>query len=138
MAAEAHGEKAVLPFFPQESDQAPYVCVCDFILGAASKHEFQAETKKLLDIVARSLYSEKEVGHLYLPRAGRHSVVEALSVSWVISPILTQFPSKSCAIRIPHFLECGFLKTPSECVSKRSSKYSQGASVLLRTSALHQ
>ncbi|XP_006897538.1 PREDICTED: heat shock protein 75 kDa, mitochondrial [Elephantulus edwardii] len=29
--------------------------------GATSKHEFQAETKKLLDIVARSLYSEKEV-----------------------------------------------------------------------------
>ncbi|XP_068100294.1 heat shock protein 75 kDa, mitochondrial [Hyperolius riggenbachi] len=29
--------------------------------GSASKHEFQAETKKLLDIVARSLYSEKEV-----------------------------------------------------------------------------
>ncbi|OCT61676.1 heat shock protein 75 kDa, mitochondrial [Xenopus laevis] len=31
------------------------------VQGAASKHEFQAETKKLLDIVARSLYSEKEV-----------------------------------------------------------------------------
>ncbi|XP_074651114.1 heat shock protein 75 kDa, mitochondrial-like [Tubulanus polymorphus] len=29
--------------------------------GPADKHEFQAETKKLLDIVARSLYSEKEV-----------------------------------------------------------------------------
>lgn len=29
--------------------------------GGFSKHEFQAETKKLLDIVARSLYSEKEV-----------------------------------------------------------------------------
>uniref|UniRef100_A0A5F9CJJ5 Histidine kinase/HSP90-like ATPase domain-containing protein n=1 Tax=Oryctolagus cuniculus TaxID=9986 RepID=A0A5F9CJJ5_RABIT len=29
--------------------------------GSVSKHEFQAETKKLLDIVARSLYSEKEV-----------------------------------------------------------------------------
>ncbi|ROL44955.1 Heat shock protein 75 kDa, mitochondrial [Anabarilius grahami] len=29
--------------------------------GSYSKHEFQAETKKLLDIVARSLYSEKEV-----------------------------------------------------------------------------
>uniref|UniRef100_A0A8D0HCS6 Heat shock protein 75 kDa, mitochondrial n=1 Tax=Sphenodon punctatus TaxID=8508 RepID=A0A8D0HCS6_SPHPU len=29
--------------------------------GSAAKHEFQAETKKLLDIVARSLYSEKEV-----------------------------------------------------------------------------
>ncbi|XP_062915523.1 heat shock protein 75 kDa, mitochondrial [Mobula hypostoma] len=29
--------------------------------GSFSKHEFQAETKKLLDIVARSLYSEKEV-----------------------------------------------------------------------------
>lgn len=29
--------------------------------GPADKHEFQAETRKLLDIVARSLYSEKEV-----------------------------------------------------------------------------
>ncbi|XP_070617699.1 heat shock protein 75 kDa, mitochondrial [Erythrolamprus reginae] len=29
--------------------------------GSASKHEFQAETRKLLDIVARSLYSEQEV-----------------------------------------------------------------------------
>lgn len=32
-----------------------------FLPGSFSKHEFQAETKKLLDIVARSLYSEKEV-----------------------------------------------------------------------------
>lgn len=32
-----------------------------FRAGDFSKHEFQAETKKLLDIVARSLYSEKEV-----------------------------------------------------------------------------
>ncbi|MGH0148620.1 UNVERIFIED_CONTAM: hypothetical protein FKN15_013378 [Acipenser sinensis] len=31
------------------------------IEGSFTKHEFQAETKKLLDIVARSLYSEKEV-----------------------------------------------------------------------------
>ncbi|EDK97224.1 TNF receptor-associated protein 1, partial [Mus musculus] len=31
------------------------------VRGSVSKHEFQAETKKLLDIVARSLYSEKEV-----------------------------------------------------------------------------
>ncbi|VDI02843.1 TNF receptor-associated protein 1 [Mytilus galloprovincialis] len=29
--------------------------------GPSDKHEFQAETRKLLDIVARSLYSEKEV-----------------------------------------------------------------------------
>lgn len=29
--------------------------------GATDKHEFQAETRMLLDIVARSLYSEKEV-----------------------------------------------------------------------------
>lgn len=36
-------------------------CVCGSLLGSATKHEFQAETKKLLDIVARSLYSEKEV-----------------------------------------------------------------------------
>ena len=27
----------------------------------ATKHEFQAETRKLLDIVAKSLYSDKEV-----------------------------------------------------------------------------
>ncbi|XP_072550528.1 heat shock protein 75 kDa, mitochondrial [Salminus brasiliensis] len=31
------------------------------VQGSFSKHEFQAETKKLLDIVAKSLYSEKEV-----------------------------------------------------------------------------
>jgi len=30
-------------------------------LGDSVKHEFQAETRQLLDIVARSLYSEKEV-----------------------------------------------------------------------------
>lgn len=29
--------------------------------GTSTKHEFQAETRMLLDIVARSLYSEKEV-----------------------------------------------------------------------------
>jgi hypothetical protein len=29
--------------------------------GAESKHEFQAETRKILDIVARSIYSEREV-----------------------------------------------------------------------------
>ncbi len=29
--------------------------------GEAAVHEFQAETRKLLDIVAKSLYSEKEV-----------------------------------------------------------------------------
>ena len=30
-------------------------------VGDANQHEFQAETRMLLDIVARSLYSEKEV-----------------------------------------------------------------------------
>ena len=30
-------------------------------LSRVTKHEFQAETRQLLDIVARSLYSEKEV-----------------------------------------------------------------------------
>ena len=29
--------------------------------GESHKHEFQAETRQLLDIVARTLYSEKEV-----------------------------------------------------------------------------
>ena len=31
------------------------------VTGASSKMEFQAETKKLLDIVAKSLYTDKEV-----------------------------------------------------------------------------
>ena len=31
------------------------------VVGEASRHEFQAETRKLLDIVAKSLYTEKEV-----------------------------------------------------------------------------
>lgn len=35
--------------------------VTSFIIEEAVKHEFQAETRQLLDIVARSLYSEKEV-----------------------------------------------------------------------------
>ena len=33
----------------------------EFGAGDAKKHEFQAETRKLLDIVARSLYTDKEV-----------------------------------------------------------------------------
>lgn len=32
--------------------------------GQSDKHEFQAETRMLLDIVARSLYSEKEVSRI--------------------------------------------------------------------------
>lgn len=35
--------------------------VVEEVLGASSSFEFQAETRKLLDIVARSLYSEREV-----------------------------------------------------------------------------
>ena len=31
------------------------------MLGEAQRHEFQAETRQLLDIVAKTLYSEKEV-----------------------------------------------------------------------------
>ena len=31
------------------------------VVGPSSKHEFQAETRKLLDIVAKSLYTDKEV-----------------------------------------------------------------------------
>ncbi|KAG8433238.1 hypothetical protein GDO86_017498 [Hymenochirus boettgeri] len=47
----------------KEEEAAVHTIISDTenVQGAASKHEFQAETKKLLDIVARSLYSEKEV-----------------------------------------------------------------------------
>ena len=30
-------------------------------LGETQRHDFQAETRQLLDIVAKTLYSEKEV-----------------------------------------------------------------------------
>lgn len=43
-----------------------------FHAGDFSKHEFQAETKKLLDIVARSLYSEKEV-NVYVRERDRNN-----------------------------------------------------------------
>lgn len=49
--------------------------------GSFCKHEFQAETKKLLDIVARSLYSEKEVRGIVLgttPHALRPSLTNLL------------------------------------------------------------
>ncbi|XP_012587128.1 PREDICTED: heat shock protein 75 kDa, mitochondrial [Condylura cristata] len=46
---------------PKEAPRRPLVSSTEAVQGSASKHEFQAETKKLLDIVARSLYSEKEV-----------------------------------------------------------------------------
>uniref|UniRef100_A0ABM5EZG0 Heat shock protein 75 kDa, mitochondrial n=1 Tax=Pogona vitticeps TaxID=103695 RepID=A0ABM5EZG0_9SAUR len=48
----------------QSEDEPPLhrlVSHPESVPGSSSKHEFQAETKKLLDIVARSLYSEKEV-----------------------------------------------------------------------------
>lgn len=32
-----------------------------FVLGNTDKHEFQSETRMLLNIVAKSLYSDKEV-----------------------------------------------------------------------------
>ncbi|XP_013865550.1 heat shock protein 75 kDa, mitochondrial [Austrofundulus limnaeus] len=48
----------------KESEEEPLHTIIsdtESVQGSFSKHEFQAETKKLLDIVARSLYSEKEV-----------------------------------------------------------------------------
>jgi len=43
---------------PQASGPLPST---EKIKGSANTHEFQAETRKILDIVAKSLYSEKEV-----------------------------------------------------------------------------
>ncbi|XP_007937767.1 heat shock protein 75 kDa, mitochondrial [Orycteropus afer afer] len=45
----------------QEEPLHSIISSTETVQGSVSKHEFQAETKKLLDIVARSLYSEKEV-----------------------------------------------------------------------------
>lgn len=38
-----------------------FVTFATCILGETQKHAFQAETRQLLDIVAKTLYSEKEV-----------------------------------------------------------------------------
>ncbi|CAB1420251.1 unnamed protein product [Pleuronectes platessa] len=46
---------------PEEERLHTIISDTESVQGDFSKHEFQAETKKLLDIVARSLYSEKEV-----------------------------------------------------------------------------
>lgn len=46
---------------PDEEPLHTIISDTEDVKGTFSKHEFQAETKKLLDIVARSLYSEKEV-----------------------------------------------------------------------------
>uniref|UniRef100_A0A3Q3WL54 Heat shock protein 75 kDa, mitochondrial n=1 Tax=Mola mola TaxID=94237 RepID=A0A3Q3WL54_MOLML len=46
---------------PEEEPLHNIINNTESVQGSFSKHEFQAETKKLLDIVARSLYSEKEV-----------------------------------------------------------------------------
>ncbi|XP_038842242.1 heat shock protein 75 kDa, mitochondrial [Salvelinus namaycush] len=46
---------------PEEEPLHTIIQDSENVQGTFSKHEFQAETKKLLDIVARSLYSEKEV-----------------------------------------------------------------------------
>uniref|UniRef100_A0A7N6F8W5 Heat shock protein 75 kDa, mitochondrial n=1 Tax=Anabas testudineus TaxID=64144 RepID=A0A7N6F8W5_ANATE len=46
---------------PEEEPLHTIISDTESVQGNLSKHEFQAETKKLLDIVARSLYSEKEV-----------------------------------------------------------------------------
>ncbi|KAM5198674.1 heat shock protein 75 kDa, mitochondrial isoform 3-T3 [Hipposideros larvatus] len=45
----------------EEASLHSIISSTETVQGSVSKHEFQAETKKLLDIVARSLYSEKEV-----------------------------------------------------------------------------
>ncbi|CAK6962982.1 heat shock protein 75 kDa%2C mitochondrial [Scomber scombrus] len=46
---------------PEEEPLHTIISDTESVQGSFSQHEFQAETKKLLDIVARSLYSEKEV-----------------------------------------------------------------------------
>eukprot|EP01113_Clastostelium_recurvatum_P030613 TRINITY_DN3734_c0_g1_i4.p1 TRINITY_DN3734_c0_g1~~TRINITY_DN3734_c0_g1_i4.p1 ORF type:complete len:751 (-),score=276.46 TRINITY_DN3734_c0_g1_i4:53-2266(-) len=47
------GSKSAKTFTPPPSNETP--------VGEASKHEFQTETQKILNIVASSLYTEKEV-----------------------------------------------------------------------------
>ncbi|OUM69684.1 hypothetical protein PIROE2DRAFT_19612 [Piromyces sp. E2] len=52
------------PLNSEEEDKIPEegtITVNEKAVGSATKHEFKTETKRLLDIVAKSLYSDKEV-----------------------------------------------------------------------------
>lgn len=53
-----------------------------FVVGFSEKLEFQAETRMLLDIVAKSLYSEKEVSD------GKYSSIEMVHCTvislWIV------------------------------------------------------
>lgn len=49
---------------PQDADVRRPLQDSEKIRGPGEKKEFQAESRKLLDIVAKSLYSDREV---YLP-----------------------------------------------------------------------
>jgi len=55
----------VLNFFFKEISRRSAILCCSHTSfassGEAQRHEFQAETRQLLDIVAKTLYSEKEV-----------------------------------------------------------------------------
>lgn len=63
--------------------------------GTFSKHEFQAETKKLLDIVARSLYSEKEV---------REGLTSHSNLNWLnVYKWLTDGPVIMCLLYLARY-----------------------------------
>lgn len=54
------------------------------VKGEATEHEFQAETRMLLDIVAKSLYSEKEVfiRELIFKRLGCYRKIQTAFIIW--------------------------------------------------------
>ncbi|KAJ1373941.1 hypothetical protein KIN20_036502 [Parelaphostrongylus tenuis] len=62
-------------------------------MSAAERHEFQAETRNLMDIVAKSLYSHSEVGiiHLYCrynpgTLTKNVTILNEIHVCWYVSP----------------------------------------------------
>lgn len=73
--------------------------------GDSSKHEFQAETKKLLDIVARSLYSEKEVRGFVFCRERIHTWAK-LDIWFYAAPL-----------NIPRGFIHFFIYNPTRCSS---------------------
>ena len=54
-------DKAKSKLFSLEARLGAEMSTATEVKGEATEHEFQAETRMLLDIVAKSLYSEKEV-----------------------------------------------------------------------------
>ncbi len=79
---------------PTPAKEAKYLTETETPYGSVEESAFQAETAKLLEIVAKSLYTDKEVRSSQVCRADHRVTVSSRCscVSWCLSLLM---PSKS-------------------------------------------